>query len=69
MPTYTYECETCGETFEERQRITDDPLTKKPGCGKDCKLKKVITPVGFELKGDGWYVTDFKGRGSGGPDD
>lgn len=61
MPTYTYECETCGKTFEERQKITAKPLTEKPGCGMGCVLRRIITPVGFTLKGDGWYVTDFKG--------
>lgn len=62
MLTYTYECDTCGKIFEYRQKISDTPLTEKPDCGMGCKLKRIITPTsGFILKGDGWYVTDFKG--------
>ena len=61
MPIYEYLCEECGEKFEEMQGINDEPLTKRPGCDKNCRLKKLISAGGFILKGDGWYVTDFKG--------
>ncbi len=59
MLTYTYECSECGHKFNEKQRISDDPLVKCPEC-KEPKLHRVITNSAFILKGDGWYETDFK---------
>ena len=68
MPTYEYRCTSCEHEFVTRQKMTDEPLTVCPHCEKET-LKKIINPTGFILKGEGWYVTDFKGRGKGGPDD
>lgn len=62
MPIYEYKCETCGETFEEMQKFSDDSLERREGCKKSCKLKKLISAGCFHLKGSGWYVTDFKGE-------
>ena len=56
MPIYEYQCETCG-TFETTQRITDKPLSKCPTCRG--KVKKLISNTSFQLKGTGWYVTDY----------
>lgn len=61
MPTYEYECEKCGLTFEEYQRITEPPLTKcrKPECGG--RVKRLISPgAGFLFKGSGFYSTDYR---------
>jgi len=58
MPGYTYKCESCEHIFDVVQRITDDPLQECPKCSKD--IRKVLYPVGFALKGNGWYQTDFK---------
>ena len=65
MPIYEYACPKCGE-FEVTQRITDDPLKKCPTC-KSTKIKKLISSTSFQLKGTGWYVTDYarKDGGSG----
>ena len=62
MPIYEYECGDCGHRLEVLQRITDDRLTTCPSCSKDA-LKKLVSPVGFQLKGTGWYETDFKNKG------
>ena len=66
MPIYEYQCQKCG-TFEATQRITDKPLAKCPTCKG--KVKKLISNTSFQLKGTGWYVTDYarggaKGNGS-----
>jgi putative FmdB family regulatory protein len=61
MPTYGYKCTTCADTFEILQKITEDALTVCEKCGG--KLKKLIYPVGISFKGDGFYVTDYKGAG------
>lgn len=57
MPTYDYECEQCGRTFEIRQRISAAPLTTCPHCGGSVHRLLAATP--FILKGKGWYVTDY----------
>ena len=62
MPIYEYRCEKCGE-FEVTQRITDDPLKRCPTCRS--KVKKLISNTSFQLKGSGWYVTDYGRKGSG----
>ncbi|MBM4227741.1 MAG: zinc ribbon domain-containing protein [Gammaproteobacteria bacterium] len=62
MPTYSYRCEGCGHELEVVQRMTEDALTDCPAC-KAPKLVKQIQPVGFALKGTGWYVTDFRDKG------
>lgn len=64
MPIYAYRCETCGFAKDVLQKMSDDPLTQCPECGKDT-FRKQVTAAGFQLKGSGWYVTDFRG-GSGG---
>ncbi len=58
MPTYTYRCASCGHTFEEFQRITDDALTECPECTGP--INRVIYPVGVVFKGSGWYITDSR---------
>lgn len=59
MPIYEYRCESCGHELEKMQKLADAPLTDCPACGRP-DLKKVISAVGFRLKGGGWYETDFK---------
>ena len=59
MPIYEYECRACGHDFEFLQKITDPVLVSCPKCAQP-KLKKLISPVSFRLKGTGWYETDFK---------
>src|SRR6185295_14367857 len=61
MPTYEYRCEQCGD-FEESQRITDPPLERCPKCRR--KVRRLISSTSFQLKGSGWYVTDY-GRSTG----
>lgn len=62
MPIYEYECAKCGE-FEVTQRITDQPLKRCPKCRS--KVKKLISNTSFQLKGSGWYVTDYGRKDSG----
>ena len=62
MPTYEYGCESCG-TFEVTQRITDKPLRRCPTCKG--KVAKLISSTSFQLKGSGWYVTDYAGKKDG----
>jgi putative FmdB family regulatory protein len=64
MPIYAYRCEACGHAKDVLQKISDPVLSTCPACGAD-SFKKQITAAGFQLKGSGWYATDFKG-GSGG---
>lgn len=63
MPIYAYKCESCGFAKDALQKMSDAPLTDCPACGASA-FKKQVTAAGFQLKGSGWYVTDFKG-GSG----
>lgn len=60
MPIYAYKCESCGFAKDVLQKISDAPLTDCPTCGKP-SFKKQVTAAGFQLKGSGWYVTDFRG--------
>jgi putative FmdB family regulatory protein len=62
MPIYEYECSRCG-AFEVSQRITEAPLKKCPTCRG--KVSKLISHTSFQLKGSGWYVTDYASKGSG----
>ncbi len=62
MPIYEYRCEGCGYELEAIQKFSDAPLTDCPTCGKPA-LKKLVSAAGFQLKGTGWYVTDFKNKG------
>ena len=60
MPIYEYRCGACGQEHEVLQKVSEPPLKKCPACGKP-KLQKLISAAGFQLKGSGWYATDFKG--------
>lgn len=64
MPIYAYRCESCGFEKDALQKISDAPLTQCPSCGADT-FRKQVTAAGFQLKGSGWYVTDFRGGNSG----
>lgn len=64
MPIYAYKCASCGHAKDVLQKISDAPLTTCPACGAEA-FSKQLTAAGFQLKGSGWYVTDFRG-GSGG---
>jgi len=61
MPIYAYRCEACGFAKDVLQKMSDDALTVCPSCGKD-SFRKQLTAAGFQLKGSGWYVTDFRGN-------
>ena len=60
MPIYEYKCSSCGHKQEILQKLADAPLRECPACGK-ATLNKLISAAGFQLKGSGWYATDFKG--------
>jgi putative FmdB family regulatory protein len=62
MPIYEYRCSECGEDHEVLQKVSEPPLTECPACGKPA-LQKQLSAAGFQLKGSGWYATDFKGSG------
>jgi putative FmdB family regulatory protein len=64
MPTYEYECESCGIAFERLQRISDDPIRECPECGGEVR-RLISTGGGLVFKGPGFYATDYGGRGSG----
>ncbi len=65
MPIYEYRCGSCGFQKEFIQRMSDARLTQCPECHQET-FNKMVTAAGFQLKGGGWYVTDFKNSGSGG---
>lgn len=65
MPIYAYKCGSCGHAKDVLQKVSDAPLTDCPACGAPA-FSKQITAAGFQLKGSGWYVTDFRGGNSGG---
>ena len=60
MPIYAYRCAACGHSRDVLQKISDPVLTSCPVCGAD-QFQKQVTAAGFQLKGSGWYATDFKG--------
>jgi putative FmdB family regulatory protein len=60
MPIYAYKCESCGFAKDVLQKMSDAPLVVCPSCAQSA-FKKQLTAAGFQLKGSGWYVTDFKG--------
>ena len=62
MPIYEYQCEACGHRLEALQKISEEPLSECPECGRP-SLQKLISAAGFRLKGGGWYATDFKDSG------
>lgn len=61
MPIYEYECGACAERHEFIQKFSDGPKRKCPSCGKS-RLRKLVSAAAFHLKGDGWYVTDFRDK-------
>ena len=63
MPIYEYRCTACGHQQEFLQKVSDAPLTKCTQCGKET-FSKLLSAAGFQLKGSGWYATDFKNKGS-----
>lgn len=63
MPIYEYKCADCGFQKEVLQKMSDAPLTTCPECGK-ASFSKMVSAAGFQLKGNGWYQTDFKGGSS-----
>jgi putative FmdB family regulatory protein len=62
MPIYEYRCRACGAQKEYLQKMSDAPLTDCPECGR-AELEKMVSAAGFQLKGSGWYATDFKSGG------
>lgn len=62
MPIYEYRCASCGFEKEYLQKVSDPVLTECPECGKPT-FEKQLTAAGFQLKGNGWYATDFKDKG------
>ena len=60
MPIYAYKCASCGFAKDVLQKMSEAPLTMCPSCGEPA-FSKQLTAAGFQLKGSGWYVTDFKG--------
>ncbi len=61
MPIYEYQCDACGEHAEIMQKISDPEVTVCPHCQK-AALKRLVSAAGFQLKGTGWYVTDFRNK-------
>ena len=62
MPIYEYRCRVCGFEKEYLQKLSDAPITDCPSCGK-AEMAKLVSAAGFQLKGSGWYATDFKNSG------
>lgn len=62
MPIYAYRCVSCGFEKDHLQKLSDPVLTACPECGQESYVKQ-LTAAGFQLKGSGWYATDFKGGG------
>jgi putative FmdB family regulatory protein len=67
MPIYAYRCAACGHAKDVLQKLSDAPLTVCPDCGA-VRFEKQVTAAGFQLKGSGWYATDFR-NGSAPPKD
>ena len=66
MPIYAYKCESCGFAKDVLQKISDAPLEQCPSCSQPT-FKQQLTAAGFQLKGSGWYATDFKGGATSTP--
>lgn len=62
MPIYEYQCANCGHQLEALQKISDEPLTECPECHQ-AALNKLVSAAGFQLKGSGWYATDYSKKG------
>jgi putative FmdB family regulatory protein len=60
MPIYAYKCQSCGHAKDVLQKLSDQPLSVCPACGAPA-FSKQVTAAGFQLKGSGWYATDFRG--------
>jgi putative FmdB family regulatory protein len=69
MPIYAYRCAACGHVKDVLQKLSDAPLVDCPACGAS-RFEKQLTAAGFQLKGSGWYVTDFRdgAKNNGGAD-
>jgi len=67
MPIYAYKCASCGHQQDVLQKISEPVLTDCPACGA-AALQKQVTAAGFQLKGSGWYVTDFRDQGKASKD-
>ena len=65
MPIYAYRCSACGHAKDVLQKLSDPVLTVCPACG-EATFSKQVTAAGFQLKGSGWYVTDFRDGGNKG---
>ncbi|MCE0723812.1 MULTISPECIES: FmdB family zinc ribbon protein [Legionella] len=63
MPIYEYQCTSCNHHFDLMQKISDEPVTQCPVCYQNTVVK-LISAAGFQLKGSGWYATDFKNKNS-----
>ena len=63
MPIYEYRCSECGFQEEYLQKVSEPPMTVCPSCGK-ATFQKLLTAAGFQLKGSGWYATDFRNSGT-----
>jgi putative FmdB family regulatory protein len=61
MPIYEYRCAECQHQDEHLQKVSDPVLTACPSCGKET-YRKMLSAAGFQLKGSGWYATDFKSK-------
>ncbi|NJM32019.1 MAG: zinc ribbon domain-containing protein [Limnobacter sp.] len=68
MPIYAYKCSVCGFAKDCLQKMSDAPLTDCPSCGAVGSFGKQVTAAGFQLKGSGWYVTDFRNGSSAKPE-
>lgn len=67
MPIYGYQCQACNHEFELMQKMSDPAPSVCPACGKP-DVRKQLSAAGFQLKGSGWYATDFKGAAKPSPD-
>ena len=67
MPLYEYRCHRCGQTFEVRQKFSDDPLATHAECGGE--VERLLSPPALQFKGSGWYVTDYARNGKGAASD
>ena len=63
MPIYEYQCDACGQRFEQIQKFSDGPVDVCPKCGKG-PVQKLLSAPAFQFKGSGWYVTDYAKKGS-----
>jgi putative FmdB family regulatory protein len=68
MPIYEYRCDACGHQDEHLQKVSEPPIAACPSCQKDA-YRKLLSAAGFQLKGSGWYATDFKNGSKPAPKD